>query len=72
MPLEFMVEYTALPMFLPILILALLTSGVLFKSCFGPNTTVLLAKETEVYLTIFEWGFLLSFSNRLLRSYTIR
>ena len=47
------IEYTALPVFFPILlILALLTSGVLFRSYFGLNTIVLLTKEIGVYLAI--------------------
>ena len=49
-----MVEYTTLSVFLFILILALLISGALFEGYFGSNTIVLLIKETEVYLTIFE------------------
>ena len=50
-----LVECTALPIFFSmLLILALLISGALCESCFGPNAIILLAKETEVYLTIFE------------------
>ena len=46
-------EYTTLPIFFSILlILALLTSGVLFRSYFGPNTIVLLTKDIGVYLAI--------------------